>query len=82
LQQVLKTVTEKTGVPINVARAWDLLPYGEQTTLKVKIENQTLRGIQAISRHLGLMLELKDEVVELRPLPALKRLAGGRRMRN
>src|SRR5262249_43967690 len=58
--------------------AWDLLPYGEQTTLKVKIENQTLRGaLQAIARHLGLTLELKEEVVELRPLPALKRL--GRR---
>ena len=45
LQQVLKSITDKTGVPINVdSEVWDLLPYGEQTTLKVKIENQTLRG--------------------------------------
>jgi hypothetical protein len=57
---------------------WTLLPWGEQTTINAKIENQTLRGaLAAITRKLGLTFELKDEAVEIQPLPALRRL--GRR---
>lgn len=79
LQEVLKRITKDTGVPITVARdAWDLLPYGDQTTISAKIENQTLRGgLTAIARTLGLTVEIKPETVELAPLPALSRL--GRR---
>src|SRR4051812_39676021 len=52
LQQLFKKIADQTGVRVEMApQGWDLLPYGEQTTLKVKIENQTLRGgLQAIAR--------------------------------
>ena len=77
LPQVIQTIAEKTGVRIEVAPgAYDLLPWGEQTTIKARIENQTLRdGLRAIARRLGLTLELRDEAVELMPLPALRRLS-------
>ena len=76
LQQVLKKITDDTAVPIQVTgETWDLLPYGEGTALTVKIENQTLRGgLTAIARSLGLVVEVKEEVVQLVPMPALKRL--------
>jgi hypothetical protein len=76
----LQTITQASeGVPIDVAPdVWNLLPWGEQTTINAKIENQTLRGaLSAITRKLGLTYELKDETVEIQPLPALRRL--GRR---
>ena len=76
LQQVLKRITDETSVPVQVSgETWDLLPYGEGTALTVKIENQTLGGgLKAIARSLGLSVEVKDEVVELVPMPALKRI--------
>src|SRR5439155_26256076 len=79
LQEIFKHIADKTGVRVEMApEAWDLLPYGEQTTMSVKIENKTLRGgLQAIGRKLGRVPEVKEEVVQLEPLPALNRL--GRR---
>lgn len=69
-------IKTETGVPIRVEQdVWDLLPWGQQTTLTAKIENQTLRqSLDAITRSLGLTYVLQDEALELRPLPALKRL--------
>jgi hypothetical protein len=69
-------IKSDTGVPIRAEQAvWDLLPWGQQTTLTAKIENQTLRQtLDAITRSLGLTYVLQDEALELRPLPALKRL--------
>jgi hypothetical protein len=79
LPQVLKAITDKTGVPITVSQsAWELLPWGEQTTLQVKISGQTLRGaLDAITRKLGLRFDLGRQAVEIKPLPALQRV--GRR---
>ncbi|HYO10316.1 MAG TPA: hypothetical protein VER17_15210 [Tepidisphaeraceae bacterium] len=79
IPQATQTIANETGVRIDVdPQVWQLLPWGEQTTINAKIENQTLRGaLQAITRKLGLTFELKDEAVELQPLPALRRL--GRR---
>jgi hypothetical protein len=79
LPQVIGAIAQKTDVRIEVAPGvYDLLPWGDQTTVKARIENQTLRdGLRAIARRLGLTLELRDEAVELKPLPALRRL--GRR---
>ena len=79
LPQALKEITNKTGVPIEVApQTYDLLPWGEQTTINAKIANQTLRkALEAITRKLGLTIELRDEAIEIKPLPALRRL--GRR---
>src|SRR5688500_6329346 len=76
----LQPITQASeGVRIDVApQVWDRLPWGEQTTINAKIEILTLRGaLPAITRKLGLTFELKDEAVEIQPLPALRRL--GRR---
>ena len=79
LPQAVKTIEDATGVRLDVApQVWDLLPWGEQTTINAKIENKTLReALDAITRKLGLTFELKDEAVEIQPLPPLRRL--GRR---
>ena len=79
LPQAIKEITAKTGVPIEVTpQTYDLLPWGEQTTINAKIANQTLRkALEAITRKLGLTLELRDEAIQIKPLPALRRL--GRR---
>ncbi len=79
LPNALQEIKNRTGVPIELAPGvLDLLPWGEQTNLDVKIANQTLRqAISAIARTLGLTYVLTPESVELRPMPALQRL--GRR---
>lgn len=79
LPQVMAAISNQTGVPIRAEQAvWDLLPWGEQTNITAKIENQTLRqSLDVITRKLGLTFAVKDETVELQPMPALRRL--GRR---
>ncbi len=79
LGNAVASIQKDTGVPIQVSPdVYDLLPWGEQTNLTAKIENQTLRdALNAITRKLGLVWVLKDEVVELQPMPPLARL--GRR---
>ena len=77
LPQAIKELEAKTGVPIEVTpQTYDLLPWGEQTTINAKIANQTLRkALEAITRKLGLTIELRDEAIEIKPLPAFRRLA-------
>jgi hypothetical protein len=72
-------IGEQTGVRIDATPSvWELLPWGDQTTITAKIEGKTLReALDAIAHKLGLIVVLKDEAVELRPMPALTRL--GRR---
>jgi hypothetical protein len=79
LPVAMRAIGEQTGVTIEAAPAvWDLLPWGEQTQIKAKIEGQTLReALEAITRKLGLRFVLKEHVVQLQPMPALARL--GRR---
>jgi hypothetical protein len=79
LPTVLKTIEDQTGVPITATdQVYELLPWGEQTNIKAKIENQTLRNaLTAITHKLGLGWELGQFEVVLKPLPALTRL--GRR---
>ena len=79
LPTVLKTIEDQTGVRISVAdQVYDLLPWGEQTNIKAKIENQTLRSaLSAITHKLGLYWELEQFDVVVKPMPALARL--GRR---
>jgi hypothetical protein len=79
LPVAMRAIGEQTGVTIEAAPAvWDLLPWGEQTQIKAKIEGQTLReALEAITRKLGLTFVLKEHVVQLQPMPALARL--GRR---
>ncbi len=79
LPQVMQSITKDTGVPLIAdPSVYELLPWGEQTGLTVQIENQTLReALAAMTRSLGLTFVLKPEAVEVRPMPALRRL--GRR---
>jgi hypothetical protein len=79
LPVAMKVIGEQTGVRVEAtASVWELLPWGDQTTVTAKIQGRTLRAaLEVISRKLGLMVVLKDEAVELRPMPALARL--GRR---
>ena len=79
LPTVLKTIEDQTGVKITPTdQVYDLLPWGEQTNIKAKIENQTLRSaLSAITHKLGLYWELGQFEVVIKPMPALARL--GRR---
>src|SRR5688572_971622 len=60
LPNALREIKNQTGVPIELAPGvLDLLPWGEQTNVSVKIANQTLRqAIGAIARRLGLVYVL------------------------
>lgn len=79
LPGAIRTIEDKTGVPIRPDPiVWDLLPWGEQTNLTARIQNQTLRqALSAITQKLGLTYHLAPEAVVIEPMPALRRL--GRR---
>ena len=79
LPDAMQQVATTTGVRLEADPAvWDLLPWGEQTTVSAKLRNLTLRqGLSAVTRKLGLTFAQADDVVRLQPLPALRRL--GRR---
>lgn len=76
LPQVMDKIGQETGVRLEADPAvWDLLPWGQNTTITATIKNQTLReALSAMTRKLGLQFVLKDEAVELEPMPALRRL--------
>ena len=79
LPDVMATIGRSTGVRIEAEQAvWDLLPWGQQTNISAKIENQTLRqAMDVITRKLALTYVLKEGSLELQPMPALRRI--GRR---
>jgi hypothetical protein len=79
LPAAMSGIARQTGVRIEADRkVWDLLPWGEQTKVTATIENQSLRdALNAIAHKLGLETVLREQAVELRPMPALTRL--GRR---
>ncbi len=76
LPDAMQQIGNQTGVRLEADPAvWDLLPWGDQTTITAKIQNKTLRqALSAITQKLALEYELTDEAVEIRPVPALKRL--------
>src|SRR4051812_40457200 len=79
LPTAMSGIARETGVRIEADRkVWDLLPWGQQTKVTATIENQSLRdALNAIAHKLGLETVLREQAVELRPMPALMRL--GRR---
>ena len=79
LPDVLDAITERTGVPFGVEEStYALLPYGRQTPIGVSVTATPLRQtLAAITQRLGLRYVLRDERVDLEPLPALRR--AGRR---
>jgi hypothetical protein len=79
LPDAMRAIGQKTGVRIEATPAvWELLPWGDQTNITAKIENTTLReALDAITRKLGLVYVMKDQNIELQPMPPLTRI--GRR---
>lgn len=77
LPDVLRTVSDKTGIIIRPDPwVYTLLPWGTQTTVKAKIQNASLRrGLDKVASTLGLRFVVRDDILELQPLPALRRLA-------
>ncbi len=77
--QVFKKIEDQTAVPIQVQQAvYDLLPWGEQTNVGVKIQNKTLRdALTNICNTLGLAWDVGAQAVVVKPSPPLVRL--GRR---
>jgi hypothetical protein len=76
LPDAMQQIGNQTGVRLEADPAvWELLPWGEQTTINATIKNRTLRqGLTAITQKLALEFVLADESVQLRPMPALRRL--------
>jgi hypothetical protein len=76
LPDVMAQITKQTAVPVDAQQeVWELLPWGRETTVTAKIQNQTLReALDVITRKLGLRYVLKEESIELQPMPALRRL--------
>jgi hypothetical protein len=79
LPAAMRAIANKTSVTVQADPAvWELLPWGEQTNISARIENQTLRqALSAITQKLGLTFTLGEQAVILQPMPALQRL--GRR---
>ena len=49
LPKAMSIIGDKTSVKIDADPAvWDLLPWGEQTNIKAKIENQTLQKLRSL----------------------------------
>ena len=66
---------EQTAVRIRVQpEVYAALPWGEQTTVKVNIQNKLLRdALTSLCRHLALTWELGGQAVEIKPSPPLVR---------
>jgi hypothetical protein len=79
LPQAIETFAALTGVRMQVDRSvYDVLPWGDRTTFRATFQHQTFRqALTAICRKLGLEYDLSNQAIELRPLPALRRM--GRR---
>ncbi len=79
LPKAMQQISNQTGIALEAdLTVWELLPWGQQTAIKVKIEHRTLReALNAITQKLGLEWTVGDDAIRLRPMPALLRL--GRR---
>src|SRR5882762_954677 len=76
LPAAIKKISQDTGVKIREDPIiWDLLPWGRDTFVKATFENVTLReALEVITRKLGLTMTLREQALEIGPMPALKRL--------
>ncbi|HEV8603983.1 MAG TPA: DUF4974 domain-containing protein [Tepidisphaeraceae bacterium] len=76
LKGAMDKISEQSGVKIKEDPIiWDLLPWGRDTAVKATFENVTLReALEVITRKLGLTMVLREQAVEIGPMPALKRL--------
>lgn len=76
LPEAMGDITKATGVALEAHPAvWDLLPWGRDTIVGIRIDNMTLRdALNVITRRLGLIPVLREEFVEIVPMPGLRRL--------
>src|ERR1700710_2558937 len=60
LPKAMDQIADQTGVRLEADPAvWDSLPWGQQTSINVKIENRTLReALTGITQKLGLTWQL------------------------
>jgi hypothetical protein len=72
----MQEITTATGVQLEAhPSVWELLPWGRDTIVGIRIDNMTLRdALNVITRRLGLLTVLRDEFVEIVPMPGLRRL--------
>ena len=76
LPAAMDAIWKQTGVRLREdPMIWDLLPYDRETKIQMKIENVRLRdALSILTRKLGLQAVLRDDYLEIQPMPALKRL--------
>jgi hypothetical protein len=76
LPETMDEITKATGVALEAhPSVWDLLPWGRDTTVGIRIDNMTLRdALNVVTRRLGLVPVLREEFVEIVPMPGLRRL--------
>ncbi|MGE5609820.1 MAG: hypothetical protein ACM359_11235 [Bacillota bacterium] len=76
LPDAMDAIWRQTGVRLEAQPiVWELLPWGRDTNVSATIENHTLReALTLITRKLGLTLVLRDQFIEIQPMPGLKRL--------
>jgi hypothetical protein len=76
LPDAMDAIWRQTGVRLEAhPSVWELLPWGKDTNVSATIENHTLReALTLITRKLGLTLVLRDQFIEIQPMPGLKRL--------
>ncbi len=76
IREALAALSDSTGIPISISdETLSFLPYGSQTMLSARIEDQPLRAsLEAILRPAGLRFEVLSDRVEVKPVPPLRRL--------
>ena len=77
LPNVLLAIWQQTGVRLREDPIiWDLLPWGPDTRIQTReLKDVRLRDALAVlTRKLGLVAVLREEFVEIQPMPALRRL--------
>jgi hypothetical protein len=79
LPEAIAEFGKQTGVRVEADSAvYDALPWGDLTTFHARFQNETLRQVlSALCQKLGLEYTVGTDVVQLEPMPALRRL--GRR---
>lgn len=77
LPNVLLAIWQQTGVRLREDPIiWDLLPWGPDTRIQTReLKDVRLReALAVLTRKLGLVAVLREEFVEIQPMPALRRL--------
>jgi hypothetical protein len=75
LPEVMAQITQQTSVPVEAQQeVWDLLPWGKETSVTARTTGTLREALTVITTKLGLTFALKEQSLELQPMPALRRL--------